>query len=145
MSNSVAGEPSNQEPKGKSIVLYINYSRSCAIVVLFVLQSSADKRAHLQAAELTQNPSCVQTKKRIIAYVKHPEKETRELTTYSVFVLSFGSVAFCNLAIEHLEATHKCWLHQAQESTSPSIAASLERCSKEDLLALDDVCCAGNC
>jgi len=55
MSNSVAGEPSNQEPKGKSIVLYINYSRSCAIVVLFVLQSLADKRAHLQAAELTQN------------------------------------------------------------------------------------------
>lgn len=100
--------------------------------------SSASCRAYAKS-------SCVQTKKRIIAYVKHPEKETRELTTYSVFVLSFGSVAFCNLAIEHLEATHKCWLHQAQESTSPSIAASLERCSKEDLLALDDVCCAGNC
>jgi len=45
----------NREGKAE---IYIHYSRSCAIVDLFVLQSSTNQTAHLHVAKLEQFASC---------------------------------------------------------------------------------------
>jgi len=71
MSNLIAfcQQIKNQEGKAE---IYIHYRRSCAIVGLFVLQSSTDKRAHLHVAKLEQTRLICKQRRIRYTYLKHP-------------------------------------------------------------------------